>query len=112
MNFANVYTDQDFQQKFYKSASQYLLKTWRVDEDTAIRVLATANALVKELADKKTKIHPDFVKEGVDKMRQLETDTLARMKDVLGSEVRVESFRRFERNFYKDEVQRRRMAQH
>lgn len=112
MNYADIYTDQDFQQKFYKSASQYLLKTWRVDEDTSIRVLATANALVKELADRKSKIHPDFIKDGVDKMRQLETETLARMKDVLGSEVRVDSFRRFERNFFKDEVQRRRMAQH
>ncbi|WII73381.1 FHA domain-containing protein [Bdellovibrio sp. 22V] len=111
-NFPEIYTDQQFQQKLYKSASQYLLKTWRVDEDKSIQVLSTANALVKELTERKAKIHPDFIKEGLEKMRQLETETLARMKDVLGSEVRVESFRRFERNFYKEEVQRRRMAQH
>nr|WP_295906221.1 FHA domain-containing protein [uncultured Bdellovibrio sp.] len=111
-NFPDIYTDQQFQQKLYKSASQYLLKTWRVDEDKSIQVLSTATALVKELAEKKGKIHPDFIKEGIEKMRGLETETLARMKDILGSEVRVESFRRFERNFYKEEVQRRRMAQH
>ncbi|WP_374078791.1 FHA domain-containing protein [Bdellovibrio bacteriovorus] len=111
-NFQEIYTDQQFQQKLYKSASQYLLKTWRVDEDKSIQVLSTATALVKELSEKKSKIHPDFIKEGLEKMRGLETETLARMKDILGSEVRVESFRRFERNFYRDEVQRRRMAQH
>lgn len=111
-NFPDIYTDQQFQQKLYKSASQYLLKTWRVDEDKSIQVLSTATALVKELTEKKGKIHPDFIKEGIEKMRGLETETLARMKDILGSEVRVESFRRFERNFYREEVQRRRMAQH
>lgn len=111
-NFPEIYTDEQFQQKFYKSAAQYLLKTWRVDEDKSIQVISTANALVKELNDKRAKIHPDFIKEGIEKMRQLEKDSLVRMKDILGSEVRVESFRRFERNFYKEEVQRRRMAQH
>ncbi|MFV8251256.1 FHA domain-containing protein [Bdellovibrio bacteriovorus] len=111
-NYMDIYTDAQFQQKLYKAASQYLLKTWRVDEDKSIQVISSANALVKELADRKTKIHPDFIKEGIEKMRELENQTLARMKDVLGTEVRLESYRRFERNFYKEEVQRRRMAQH
>lgn len=111
-NFPEIYTDSLFQQRLYKSASQYLLKTWRVDEDKSIQVLSMATALVKELTERKAKIHPDFIKEGIEKMRATETETLARMKDILGSEVRVESFRRFERNFYREEVQRRRMAQH
>ncbi|KHD89389.1 MAG: large Ala/Glu-rich protein [Bdellovibrio sp. ArHS] len=111
-NYPAIYTDEQFQQKLYRAASQYLLKTWRVDEDKSIQVISTANALVKELHEKRSKIHPDFIKEGIEKMRVLEKESLARMKEVLGSEVRVESFRRFERNFYKEEVQRRRMAQH
>ena len=45
-------------------------------------------------------------------MRELEKKSLLRMKDVLGSEVRLESYRRFERNYFNEEVQRRRMAQH
>lgn len=109
-NYLDIYTDAQFQQKLYKAASQYLLKTWRVDEDKSIQVISSANALVKELADRKTKIHPDFIKEGIEKMRELENQSLARMKSVLGTEVRLESYRRFERNFYKEEVQRRRMA--
>lgn len=104
--FVEKFTAEDFQQRLYKEASQYMLKTWRLDEDKTLQVLSAANALVKELAEKKAKIHPDFVKDGLDKMKQLETETLERMKTILGSEVRLESFRRFEHNFYNDDVQK------
>lgn len=97
------YQDPEYQQKLYKAASAYLLKTWRVDEDKSIQVLSMASALVKELNEKKEAIHPDFVKEGLLKMRALEKSTLDRMKVALGSEVRLESFRRFENKFYEQE---------
>jgi vacuolar-type H+-ATPase subunit E/Vma4 len=97
------YQDPEYQQKLYKAASAYLLKTWRVDEDKSIQVLSMASALVKELSEKKEAIHPDFVKEGLQKMRALEKSTLDRMKAALGSEVRLESFRRFENKFYEQE---------
>ncbi|MDG0817857.1 FHA domain-containing protein [Bdellovibrio svalbardensis] len=111
-NYPEIYLDTEFQQKLYKASAHYLLKTWRVDEERSLQVLSASNALVKELIDRKSKIHPDFIKEGLEKMRVFENQTLARMKDLLGSEVRLDSYRRFERNFYREEVQRRRMAQH
>ncbi|MNJ96853.1 FHA domain protein [compost metagenome] len=111
-NFLEVYADEQFQQKLYKASSQYLLKTWRVDEDKSIKLLSATTALIKELNEKKSKIHPDFVKEGIAKMRELEAETLVRMKEILGTEVRLESYRRFEKNFYREEMQRRQMAQH
>ncbi|KYG61620.1 hypothetical protein AZI86_18120 [Bdellovibrio bacteriovorus] len=111
-NFPEVYADQEFQQKLYKSVSQYMYKTWRVEEEKSIQVLAASKAIVKELQDRRGQIHPDFVKEGIQKMRDLELESLERMKTILGTEVRVDSYRRFERNFYKEEMQRRRMASH
>ncbi|MGE5085654.1 MAG: FHA domain-containing protein [Bacillota bacterium] len=111
-NYADIYLEQEFQRRLYKASAHYLLKTWRIDEEKSLQVLSAANALVKELQDRKSKIHPDYIKEGIEKMRLLENQTLARMKDILGSEVRLESFRRFEEKFYREEVDRRRMAQH
>jgi vacuolar-type H+-ATPase subunit E/Vma4 len=102
--YVSKYQDAEFQQKMYKAASSYLLKTWRVDEDKSIQVLSMASALVKELGEKKENIHPDFVKDGIAKMRALEKESLNRMKAVLGSEVRLESFRRFENKFYEEEA--------
>ncbi|MGZ3769074.1 MAG: FHA domain-containing protein [Bdellovibrio sp.] len=103
-NFVNQYTDPKFQQKLYKAVSQYMLKTWRVDEDKSIQVLALSNSLVKGLEERRQKIHPDFVKDGIEKMHALETETIANMKQILGTEVRVESYLTFERNFYKTNV--------
>jgi pSer/pThr/pTyr-binding forkhead associated (FHA) protein len=111
-NFTATYGDNEFQQKFYKAASQYLLKTWRIDEDKSLQVLAAANATVKELQDRRNKIHPDFIKDGIEKMRAFEKENVTRMKDILGSEVRLESFKRFEKNFYKEQSDLRAMAQH
>lgn len=110
-DFTKIYLEQDYQQHLYKELAQYLLKTWRIDEEATLRALSAVNALVKELADQRGKIHPDFINEGVEKMRKLETETLLRLKEILGSEVRLESFRRFENNFYSEELQRRGMAQ-
>lgn len=111
-NFPGLYGDEEFQQKLYRSISQYMYKTWRVEEEKTIQVLAASRALVKELQDRKAQVHPDFVKEGLQKMRDMELASLSRMKEILGTEVRVDSYRRFERNFYKEETQRRRMASH
>lgn len=102
--FVAVYQDPEFQQKLYKAASAYLLKTWRVDEDISIQVLSMSSALIKELHEKRQAIHPDYVKEGIGKMRALEKESLLRMKTALGSEVRLESYRRFERKFFETEV--------
>lgn len=110
-NYTANYTDAQFQERFFKAASQYLLKTWRVDEDKSIQVVSASNALVKELEERKDKIHPDFVKSGLTKMRAFEKDTLKRIKGILGSEVRLDSYLRFERNFYKEEMRRKKVAQ-
>ncbi|MGZ3804662.1 MAG: FHA domain-containing protein [Pseudobdellovibrionaceae bacterium] len=102
--FAAAYQNPEYQQNLYKAASAYLLKTWRVDEDKSIQVLSISSALIKELNDKKQSIHPDYVKEGIAKMRTLENESLERMKAILGSEVRLDSYRRFERKFFETEV--------
>lgn len=93
------YLDPEFQKVFYKEASAYLLKTWRLDEDKSIQAISMSAALVKDLQEKRLAIHPDFIKEGLAKMNEAEASTLQRMKILLGSEVRLESYRRFERKF-------------
>ncbi|MBC7370336.1 MAG: FHA domain-containing protein [Bdellovibrionaceae bacterium] len=106
-DFVDSFQETEFQKKLYKAASAYLLKTWRVDEDKSIQVLSMSSALVKELNEKRQTIHPDFVKDGIQKMHALEKQSMERMKNVLGSEVRLESYRRFERKFYETEILKR-----
>lgn len=104
-NFVSLYTAPEFQKKLYKAVSQYLLKTWRINEDKSIQVLAVSSALVTSLEGKRQNIHPDFIKDGIQKMRNQEAEVIAQMKVILGSDVRVESYRKFERDFYKKNAQ-------
>lgn len=98
--FSQTYNDPAFQESWNKAATKYLLKTWRLDEDGSAKALSMSAALVKDLADRKEKIHPDFVKKGITQMRAVEKETLARLKSELGGEVRLESFKKFEKKFF------------
>lgn len=101
-DFVDNYRNPEFQKLWVKTASAYFLKKWRVQEETVIEVTARINTLVGTLAEQKEKIHPDHVKEGLKKMDDIESDTLNGVKDLLGSEVRVEAFRRLEKKTFLD----------
>jgi hypothetical protein len=92
--------NEEFQRKLLAASTNFLLKTWRLDEDKVIQLLAASNALVKGLNERREAIHPDFIPQGIEKMKDLESDAAGRMRKLLGSQVRYESFRKFERKFY------------
>ncbi len=99
-DFVEVYTSTEFQEKFLKAATIYLLKQWRIEEDKSVEALSAVTTLVKVLDEKKKAIHPDFVKEGLKKMEDAETEAIAHVNETLGTEVRYEAFRKFEKKFY------------
>lgn len=98
--FVSIYTSDGFQKELLRDLAPYMLKTWKTDEEKVIELLGISSALVKTLAEKKQNIHPDFVQSGLEKMKELEGDSAKRMRELLGSQVRVESFKKFEREFY------------
>jgi len=104
--FTAKYLSEDFQRQLLRALSPYMLKTWRVDEEKVIHLLATSTALVKTLAERKENIHPDFVPQGIEKMKDLERESLSKMRQILGTNVRVESFRKFERQFLEKQAGR------
>ncbi len=104
-NYSVKYLDPAFQEKLYKASAAYLLKTWRIEEERALQAVSISSALVKELTEKRQSIHPDFINDGIAKMRTLEQQNIARLREVLGTEVRLESFRKFERRFYTENGQ-------
>lgn len=109
-DFVDIYLGPDFQKKWLKNASSYLLKQWRIEEDKSIEVLSAVNSLITTLKEKKENIHPDFVQDGLKKMNDLEAETVTRLKDILGSQVRYEAFRRHEKRFYTGYLQDRQPA--
>jgi len=101
-NFSTTYLSDEFQRRYFQALAPFMLKTWRTDEDRVIQLLAMATTLVKALDEKRVNIHPDFVRQGLEKMREVEMEANGRMRVLLGSQVRVESFKKFERQFYEN----------
>jgi pSer/pThr/pTyr-binding forkhead associated (FHA) protein len=101
-NFPGTYLDEDFQKKFLQAMAPYMLKTWRIEEDKSIQVIAASASLVKELQTKRESIHPDFVQKDIQKMHDLEAQSAAHIIDILGSQVRFESYKKFEKQFYEN----------
>jgi hypothetical protein len=101
-NFVATYSSDAFQRKLLEKLAPYMFKTWKTDESTVIQLLGMSTTLVKTLAEKKDGIHPDFIPQGLEKMRQIETEADGRMRRLLGSNVRVESFKKFEKRFYEE----------
>lgn len=99
-NFAATYQNGDFQDALFKGLAPYMLRMWRMDEDKVIQLLSISSATVTALADKKENIHPDFVPQSIEKMRGFEKEAQGKMVALLGSQVRYESFKKFEAQFY------------
>ena len=106
-NFSQAYADQETHDRFVKASSDYLYRQWRIEEEKTIEVLAVAKALVMTLDKRRKEIHPDFVKENIEKMRQTENESTARMKELLGTNVKFEAFKKFENRFFAGEVAKR-----
>jgi hypothetical protein len=98
--FATTYTDEAFQKKLLQALSPYLLNTWRLEEEKSIQLLSISSTLVKQLIEKRKNIHPDYVQPDIGKMHELENQTITQMTQLLGSQVRYESYKKFEKQFY------------
>lgn len=98
--FVEKYRDAEFQKRWLKKASTYFLKKWKVQEESVVQVISATSTLVSTLAERKEAIHPDRVSDGLKKMNELEAETLLQIKNLLGSEVRVEAFKRLEKKTF------------
>lgn len=101
-DFVVKYQGEEFQRKLLAAATPFLLKTWRVDEEKVIQLLAATSALVKTLGERRDAIHPDFIPQGIEKMKDLEAETNTRLRQILGSQVRLDSYKKFERKFFEE----------
>lgn len=99
-DFVRKYQSEEFQKKLLAAAAPYMLKTWRIDEEKTIQLLASTSALVSVLKERREAIHPDFIPQGLEKMKEAESEANAKMRQLLGSQVRLDSYKKFERNFY------------
>lgn len=104
--FYEMYLNADFNERFGKATMEYLLRTWRIEEEKSIQVVAMSKTLVKTLLEKKDSIRTDFLEQGLQKLKETESETEAKIVEILGSQVKYESYRKFERKYFRDELEK------
>jgi pSer/pThr/pTyr-binding forkhead associated (FHA) protein len=104
--FTEIYLSADFHDKWGKAAMDYLLKTWRVEEEKSIQIVSMAHTLVKTLVEKKETVRTDFLEQGLSKMKDIETESSNKIVEILGSQVKFESFRKFERKYFREALEK------
>lgn len=98
--YYDLTTSEEYQTKWSLALAKHMLKLWKVDEDSSLQVASIANALVKSLQERKESIHPDYIQDGLNKMKELEAESVKRMTAILGSQVRFESLKKFEKDYF------------
>jgi hypothetical protein len=99
-----IYSDDDVQARWVKVATQYMYKQWKVDEEKTVEAISMLRTLVQVLESQRQKIHPDFVQQGRKKMDEHEEQTIQKVREVLGTAVKFEAYRRLEMKFISDEL--------
>lgn len=104
--FYEMYLSPDFNERFGKATMEYLLRTWRIEEEKSIQVVAMSKTLVKTLLEKKDSVRTDFLEQGMQKLKETELETESKIVEILGSQVKYESYRKFERKYFRDELEK------
>ncbi len=104
--FTELYLNQKYHDRWGKAAMDYLLKTWRIEEEKSIKIVAMSHTLVKNLIEKKETIRTDFLEQGLAKMKEIESESANKVVEILGSQVKYESFRKFERKYFREELEK------
>jgi hypothetical protein len=98
--FADLFKDTDFKNRSLKAGAAYMLRTFQVPEESSIAALSALQTLIATLDDQKEKIHPDYIKQDIAKMNELESQYMAKMKNILGTEVRRDALIKYQRDLF------------
>lgn len=99
------------QDKWIRKLHEFLFSQLRVDEDSVVKLVSQETALISTLKEQADKIHPDFVTERVKKMKELEAESVQKMKEIIGSEELYGKFKNFSKDYYEQEMSQRTPAQ-
>ncbi len=103
--FLLVKSDEEIRKHWTLKLNDYLIKEFEVDEDVVVKFLPVESRLVNDLAESMKTISPNFVEDGVQKMRQMELSYKIEIESILGSPENFKKFWAFQGEFYNETIQ-------
>lgn len=106
VDFEKVMDNEEFQNDWILKVHDFMVKDLELSEDVAINYISAEGSLIKELAVMRKDLHPQFLDQGLKKMRDLETAQLGWLNEKMATPEKMEKFVTFRKGyfdtFYKD----------
>jgi hypothetical protein len=77
-----------------------MVKELELPEDIAINYISSEGALVKELMALRKELHPQYIEQGISKMKAQEEIHLGWLKEKITDPLKMEKFTKFRKDFY------------
>lgn len=99
-DFAELFANPDFKNRSLKAGAAYMLRTFQVPEESSVAAISALQTMIAALHEQKEKIHPDYIKQDLAKMTDVEKQYLNQIKNILGTEVRRDALIKYQRDLF------------
>ena len=100
VGFEKIMDNEEFQNDWILKVHDFMVKDLELPEDIAINYISSEGALIKELSLAKKDLHPQYLDQGVKKMKDLEVVHLGWLKQKIVKPLDMEKFTNFRKNYY------------
>lgn len=98
--YAETVEDQDYQNKWVLEMNRWFQREFEMSEKVIVNFAPIETNLLRELIKLRSYINPQFEKEGIERMREVEVAAVTDLKRILGSPERYRKFRVFQEHFF------------
>ena len=107
ISFAETYLDDSVQQEWVTHATKYFLRQWKVEEEKVIQVISNSRALVQSIVEAEPTLKKDHIAADIGKLKTLEQGYVANQAKILGTNVKYEAYKKLEKDFFTQKINRR-----
>ncbi len=99
-DFEKVLENEEFQNDWILKVHEFMTRELELSEDVAISFISAEESLVKELGTLRKELHPQFLDQGVKKMRDLESKHMSFLSQTVPDVSKLARFKNFRRSTY------------
>ncbi len=99
-HFMNIVEDEGFQNDWILKLHDFMVQELELSEDIAINYISAESSLIKELQTLRNDLNPQFLDQGLQKMRDLEKKHLGWVDEKIADEVKRKKFEALKKSFF------------
>lgn len=98
--FYQAQSNKDYENDWIRKLYRVFVKEMKMDDEVVARLVGIERSMFSRLEEEYKQINPDFVEMTVTKMRTVEKESEARIKDILKTDAKYSRFERERREFW------------